>query len=82
MKMDENQMWEVIDLVITENVKEHEAIKSFGATSIQLTYSGIKKNSLHQTQVVLDRSTVRLMSIPTLRMFIVEVINQMRSEAE
>ncbi len=79
--MDSNKMLEIIDLVIKENIKENEAIKSCGTYTVQLTYSAVIENSLHQSACSLDVSTILRMSIPTLRLFIKEVIESMRSEA-
>lgn len=78
--MDPNQMWEVIDLVIRENVKENEAIKSCGCDTVQLTYSMILNNSLYQCGRMLCKKTCQQMTVPTLRVFMKEVIGSMRSE--
>jgi hypothetical protein len=80
-ELDANKLWEIIDLVISEEVKENEAIKSFGDCSVQLTYSRISNNSLSQSNVILDRRTLCLMSIPTLRVVIKEVIEYLRCQA-
>jgi hypothetical protein len=82
--MDKNQMWEVIDLVIKENIKSNEAITS-GTTptcDVIITYDSIDDNILHKSAHVLGVYTLRLMSVPTLRMFIKEVIETLRYDAK
>jgi hypothetical protein len=87
--MDENQMWEVIGLVIKDYVKENEAIRSGSGIpgAVLLTYSVIVKNSLDENTLcqchkTLDEGTLRLMTVPTLRIFMKEVIYELRSDAE
>lgn len=80
--LDKNQMWEIVDLVIRENTRENEAIKSFGDVCLQIDYASIVNNTLIENRKVLDFATLRLMTIPTLRVFIKEIIEILRSDAE
>ena len=78
---DKNQMWEIIDSVIAENVENNESIKTCGDCSIDIAYSKIESNNLMQSRIHLDRKTVAYMTIPTLRIFIKEIINVLRRDA-
>jgi hypothetical protein len=79
--LDENKLWEIIDLVVSENVQPNEAIKTYGTSCCQLSYAAIVENKLLQHEINLDKKTLQLMTIPTLRLFIVEVITHLRTEA-
>jgi hypothetical protein len=81
-KLDENKMWEIIDLVISEEVKENEAIKSMPWGGVQLKYSAIISNKLVRSSVMVDTSTLRLMQIPLLRSFIKGIIEELRDSAD
>lgn len=80
--MDTEKMWEVIDLVIHENVDSNEALSSCGGTSVKLTYFSIRDNVLLRSVKYLESATLCLMSIPALRLFIKEVIDTMKCDAE
>jgi hypothetical protein len=79
--MDPNKMWEIIELVIKENVKENEAIKSFGSGEVIFEYFAISNNTLLKCRRQVDKYTLCYMSVPTLRIFIKEMISLLRNEA-
>lgn len=79
MTEDVNQMWEVIDSVISEEQKENEAIQSFGNSEVYITYAGITDHKLHQGKATISIWLLKTISVPTLRLVIKEVINHLRA---
>jgi hypothetical protein len=79
--MDANKMWEIVELVIKENIGEHEAVKCFGHGEVIIDYIEIRDHKPFTNRKALDKATLYLMSVPTLRMFIKEVIGMLRFEA-
>lgn len=73
-----NQMWEVIDLVISEEQKENEAIASCGHGEVVITYAGITDHKLHTAKATMSIWLLCTVSVPTLRLIIKEVINHLR----
>ena len=84
MSTGNNQVWEVIDLVIKENIKPNEAIKNFGAHGdFTILYSAILENKLVESRY--DGHAFDLftrISVPTLRDTIKELINDLRERAD
>jgi hypothetical protein len=78
-----DNLWEIIDKVIDENIADGEEIKSYGGGdgSVQMSYSVVRDHKLLQSHQRLGAETLRKMSVPTLRMFIKEIIGSLRGDA-
>lgn len=80
---DENTVWEIIDLVIKEEIKENESIKSMGGSGIiQIKYSKIQDHELYYHSIQTDMGTAKTVSIPTLRLIIKELILHLRNNED
>jgi len=77
--MEQSQMWEVIDLVIKEEQQENEAIAAMGSDEVIITYAGITDHRLHEGKITMNMFLLRVISVPTLRDVIKEVIGYLRS---
>jgi hypothetical protein len=80
--IDENNMWEIIDNVIAENIKENEYIESMLLDNIIIKYARISDHKLFQSQIKLDMWLMRIVSVPTLRTIILEMIQYLRAKEE
>lgn len=78
MPTDLNQMWEVIDLVISQEQKENEAIHTMGHGEVVITYAGITDHTLHTAKATMSIWLLCTVSVPTLRLIIKEVIDHLR----
>lgn len=77
-----DKIWETIDSVISEVTETNEAIRSYGSDCVRIDYSRISNNKLYQRGIDLNMRTLQLMTISTLQIYAVEVIDYLRSEAD
>lgn len=76
-------MWEIIDSVIDENIKENEAIESMKMLDkIVIKYARISDHKLYSSKIEIENRLMRVVTIPTLRLIIVEVINHLREKED
>ena len=84
--IDENKMWELIDLVICDEVQANEAITSakLDTRNVYIRYNVITKDHTIRTanSVLITALFLQTISIPTLRLIIKELIQICRSACE
>jgi hypothetical protein len=75
------KVWEIIDLVVQENIKEDEEIKTMGPTgTVRFTYARIRDHILFQTAFETRDSVFQVVTTPTLRIMVREIIEYMRGQ--
>ena len=75
------KIWEIIDLVVQENIKENEEIKTMGPTgTVRFTYARIRDHALFQTAFETRDNIFQVVTTPTLRIMVKEIIEHMREK--